>query len=82
MSASPDGNCWCRGKQEQVETVGKGDATAHFLCESSPPCLTDQRREFNGPPIESDDSVDRTRDNSASEQPSHRIANATERSPN
>lgn len=75
---SPDGNCWCRGKQEQVETVGNGDATAHFLCKNSPPCLPDQRREFNGPPIEPNDSEDRTWDSSASEQPSHCIANATE----
>lgn len=79
---SLDGNCWCRGKQEQVETVGKGDTTAHFLHKSSPPCLPDQRRKFNGPPIESDDSEDRTLDSSASEQPSHCIGNTTEHSPN
>lgn len=44
--------------------MGKQDVTAHFLRGSSPPCLPDQRRKFNGPPTERDDSKDRPQDSS------------------
>lgn len=42
--------------KSRLRLLGKRDVTAHFLRGSSPPCLPDQRRKFNGPPIEWDDS--------------------------
>lgn len=59
--------------KSRLRLLGKRDVTAHFLRGSSPPCLPDQRRKFNGPPIERYDSKDRPQDSSK--------VNAAERSP-